>query len=136
MAFSFSNYFVFMFLAISLLTIFGSLGAALMYNYDVETSSDLDNYLNQFDASTYADENTLTVEKQGFEGSGEFSAYESSFRFGDQVKTTGDQTTEFVKATSSILGLPPIVWYIISGVLFILLLITIIYFLRGIMENR
>lgn len=133
--FNFSGYFVFMFLSIALLTIFGGLGAALLVDYDVETSESFDNYISTFDADVYADKNTLEVDKSN-SGSGEFSEYESSFKFGDQVKQTTNQTDQFVEATTEVLGLPSIVWYIISGIIFILMLVLIIYFLRGISENK
>lgn len=122
-----------MFLVIALLSVLGALGATLMADYDIETSDSFNNYITTFDSSVYTDENILGVDKSD-STSGEFSEYESSFKFGDQVKQTANQTDSFIKATTSVLGLPAIVWYIISGVLFILMLVLIIYFLRGIKE--
>lgn len=131
--FKFSNYFVFMFLVIALLGVFGGLTASMLVNYDVETTPQFDNYINSFDMDVYADDGVLGVDSSDAE-SGDFSEYESSFKFGEQVKTTGNQTDQFVKATVEVLGLPVEIWYIISGIIFIVMLVAIIFFLRGLKE--
>lgn len=132
--FNFSNYFIFMFLVIALLGIFGGITASMMSSYDVETTPQFDAYIDSFNMETYADENVLGVGSSDA-GEGTFSEYESSFKFGEQVKTTANQTDQFVEATVEVLGVPVVVWYIISGIIFILLLVLIIHFLRGITEK-
>jgi len=131
--FKFSSYFVFMFLVIALLGVFGGITASMMVNYDVNTTPEFDNYIDSFDMDSYADDNILGVDSSD-SGSGEFSEYESSFKFGEQVKTTANQTDQFVEATVQVLGLPVEIWYIISGIIFIVMLVAIIFFLRGLKE--
>lgn len=131
--FKFSSYFVFMFLVIALLGVFGGLTASMMVNYDVNTTPEFDQYIDSFDMDTYADSETLGVGSSDAE-SGDFSEYESSFKFGEQVKTTANQTDQFVEATVDVLGLPVEIWYIISGIIFIVMLVAIIFFLRGLKE--
>ena len=122
-----------MFLVIALLGVFGGLTASMMKGYDVNTTPEFDRYVNSFDMKTYANDSTLSIDSSS-SGSGEFSEYESSFKFGEQVKKTTNQTNQFVKATVKILGLPVEIWYIISGIIFIVMLVAIIFFLRGLKE--
>lgn len=130
---NFSNYLVFMFLAVSLLGVIGGLTSSLLYNYNVSTSSSFNEYMNTFDANEYADQNKLEVQKSDSES--EFSLYESSFQFGDQIKQTQNQTNTFVKETSRVLGLPAQIWYIIIGVVTIIILVAIVYFIRGLSQK-
>lgn len=125
---------MFMFLVIAFIGVFGGITASMMYNYDsVETTPEFDAYIDSFDMDQYADDGVLGVGSSDAE-SGDFSEYESSFKFGEQVKTTGNQTDQFVEATVEVLGLPVEVWYIISGIVFISMLVAIIFFLRGLKE--
>lgn len=133
-AMNFTAYFVYMFLVVSLIVVLGGMTAVLTQNYDTNTSEELEDYIDTFDADVYADQDKFELEKSGSTESGEFSEYEASFTFGDQVKQTANQTDAFVGATTEILGLPSYVWYIISGVIFIGLLIAIIYFVRGLSQ--
>lgn len=123
-----------MFLVISFLSVFGGLTAVMTQNYDVETSESFESYIDTFDSSAYADQEKLELSKSGSD-SGEFSEYEASFKFGDQIKQTSNQTDKFVEATTEVLGLPAYVWYIISGVVMIMLLVAIIYFVRGLNQR-
>lgn len=131
--FKFSSYFVFMFLVIALLAVFGGLTASMMTNYDVNTTPEFETYIDSFDMGSYANEGVLGVGAAD-SGNGDFSEYESSFKFGEQVKTTANQTDQFVEATVNVLGLPVEIWYIISGIVFIVMLVAIIFFLRGLKE--
>lgn len=132
--FTFSNYLVGMFLILGLLGVFSSLTSSLMVNYDTNTSIEFENYLEQFDSEEYQDSDTLSVDSSSSD-SGEFSEYESSFQFGEQVSQTKNQTSAFVSATGEVLGVPSIVWYIVIGVIFILLAVVVVYFLRGLNEK-
>lgn len=132
--FTFSNYLVGMFLILGLLGVFSGLTSSLMVNYETNTSVTFENYLEQFDSNKYQDENTLNVDSSSSD-SGEFSEYESSFQFGEQVSQTKNQTGAFISATGEVLGVPSIVWYIITGVIFILLAVVVVYFLRGLNEK-
>ena len=129
MDFSFNKYFVFMVLIVSLIPIAGTIAASLITPYGVETSSEFDSYLNAFSDDIYKD--TLNVDASK-ESDGTFAEYESSFKFGEQAKTTYNQTKEFTKATTNILGLDYQIWYIIFTILFILISLGVLAYLRGI----
>lgn len=133
--FSFSGYFVGMFLIIALLGVFSGLTAGFIANYDeVNTSSSFQSYLNSVNSlNTYADEEVLGVEAS--DSNSDFGEYEASFDFVEQVKTTNNQTQLFVSATSEELGLPSAVWWIIGSIIGILLLVAGVFFLRGISEK-
>lgn len=132
---NFTNYFVFMFLALSLIAVFGTFTYNLISNYDVELSEDFDNYMNSINSEQFANEDVLTVEAEDSQAGGEFAAYSSSFKFFDQVKTTMSSTNQFIQSSGQILGLPPLFWIIIGGVVGIIVLILGIYFLRGLNER-
>lgn len=128
--FDFAKYFVFMFIAIALVGVFGSLTYNLTANYNVSNSQEFETYLNAFSADTYADETILNVDSS--DAGNDFAEYEASFKFGEQVKETKNETEAFVKASTEILGLSSQTWVIISSIIFILMLVAIVYFLRGI----
>lgn len=131
-AMDFGKYFLFMFLVISLLTVFGGMTAVLTQNYDVNTSDNYNEYLQSFNADKYANQDRLELSESGSgSSSGEFSEYESSFKFGEDIKQTTNQTKTFIRVSGDVLGLPAYIWGIISGAILILLLVAIIYFIRG-----
>jgi len=132
--FTASNYLVFMFLVVSLVGVIAGLAGTMMNPYEVETTSEFDNYVDQFNPDDYQNEELLELDSSNSQN-GEFSEYESSFKFGEQVKTTKNQTSAFVSATTAVLGIPAIVWYIVAGVVIILIGVLFAYYLRGINEK-
>ena len=133
---NYTNYFLFFFLSVSFLSIFGAMTYSMINEYNVELSDDFGNYIDSFNGSAWANEDVLTVEPEGNEAGGEFAAYSSSFRFSDQVKTTFEQTGTFIQSTGNILGLPPIFFWVITGAITIILLVLAIFFARGVNESR
>lgn len=129
MEFTFNKYFVFMILVISMIGVSGGIVASIISPYDVETSSQFNIYLNTFDDSTYKDNLEVDASK---ESDGTFAEYESSFNFGVQAKDTYNETKQFTKATTDLLGLDSQVWYIIFTVVMILISLGVLAYLRGV----
>lgn len=118
-----------MVLTISLLGVAGGLVANIIAPYDVQTSPEFTLYLNAFSDDTYKDNLEVDASK---ESGGTFAEYESSFKFGLQAKETYNQTKIFAKATTEILGLDYQIWYIIFTIVFLLISLGVLAYLRGI----
>jgi len=118
-----------MILIISLIGVSGGIVANLISPYDVETSDEFDSYLNAFSDDTYKTNLDVDASK---ESDGTYAEYESSFKFGLQAKETYNQTKEFTKATTNLLGLDYQVWYIVFTILFVLISLGVLAYLRGI----
>lgn len=118
-----------MILVIGLIGVSGNLVYNIVSPYDVELSDDFDNYMNSFSDEDY--KNSLDVEASS-QSNGDFAEYESSFKFGSQAKETYNQTKTFTKATTGLLGLDYKVWYLIYTIVFVLILLGILAYLRGI----
>lgn len=117
-----------MVLAVGTLSIVGGIVSAIISPYDVEMSDNFQNYMGSFDDEAYKN---IDVEASGNTES-DYAEYESSFKFGTQAKQTYSQTKEFTVATTGILGLSNQVWYIIITVVFVLILLGIAAYLRGV----
>ena len=130
---NFTIYLLSFFLFISLGGIIGGISASLTTNYELNTTNEFDNYISSFNSKEFTSDDILNVEASDNDN-GEFSIYESSFDFGSNIKNSLNESTNFVRGSVSVLGLPTEVYMIIIGFLAIVIGVLVVFFIRGMKE--